>query len=316
MGSDIRDRLGAGEVLLLDGGLGALFIVQGLETGRAPEWWVLEHPDRVTAAHRAYVEAGSDIIHTCTFGASPPKLLDAGLGERCADINRRAVELAREACAGSRTVVAGDLGPTGCLFPPMGKAQEDELEQAFSEQVSVLADAGADLISIETMYDLREALAAVRAAAATGLPVLASMTFDLKKRGFFSMVGDQVETSLSAMLEAGATAVGFNCSLEAAEMVALVQEAKAALAGYEGAAYIMAQPNAGQPRATAGGVVYDADPDEFVACLEQMVGAGANILGGCCGTDPGFIRKARAALDALHSPPSQPRHRGAEREAG
>jgi len=293
--ADLRERLAAGETLLLDGGLGALFIVQGLEPGKAPEWWVLEHPDRVKQAHAAYAEAGSDIVHTCTFGATAPKLEDAGLGGRCAEVNARAAALCREACEGTAALVAGDVGPTGRLFPPMGDATEQELEAAFDEQVRALAAAGVDLISIETMYDLREALAAVRAAARTGLPVLASMTFDRKKRGFFTMVGDRVEASLPALVEAGATAVGFNCSLEAEQMLELVQVARAALPD---GAYLEAQPNAGQPRATADGVVYDADPEAFASFLERMADAGANILGGCCGTTPEFIRLARPLLHA------------------
>ena len=294
MTKDLTRRLDAGDVLLLDGGLGALFIVQGLEPGSAPEWWVLEHPGRVQAAHRAYVEAGSDIIHTCTFGASPPKLEDAGLGGRCAEVNGAAVALARAACEGSATLVAGDIGPTGKLFAPMGDADEVSLEQAFDQQVAALVEAGVDLISIETMYDVREALAATRAAVRRGLPTLCCMTFDLKKRGFFSMVGDKVGPSVEALAEAGAAAVGFNCSLEAAQMVALVQEARAAAPS--GVA-IIAQPNAGQPRATPDGVVYDADPQDFTVRLLEMVRQGAGLVGGCCGTTPDFIRLARAALD-------------------
>jgi len=291
--TDLLARLDAGEVLLLDGGLGALFIVQGLETGRAPEWWVLEHPDRVQAAHRAYVEAGSDIIHTCTFGGSAPKLEDAGLVGKCVEVNRGAVALARAACQGTAALVAGDIGPTGKLFPPMGDADEAGLEAAFEEQAAELAGAGVDLISIETMYDLREALAATRAAARTGLPVFCSMTFDLKKRGYFSMVGDRVAASVEALAGAGARCVGFNCSLEAEQMVGLVQEARAAAP--DGVA-VIAQPNAGQPRATTEGVVYDADPQAFAGILREMVDNGAGVVGGCCGTTPEFIRLARAAL--------------------
>ena len=295
MGKDLAEKLDAGEVLLLDGGLGALFIVQGLEPGKAPEWWVLEHPRRVKAAHRAYVEAGADIIHTCTFGASPPKLKDAGMGGRCVEVNGAAVALARAACEGSATLVGGDIGPTGKLFPPMGDADEASLEAAFEEQVAALVEAGVDLLSIETMYDLREALAATRAAARSGLPVFCCMTFDLKKRGFFSMVGDKVGPSVVALAGAGARAVGFNCSLEAAQMVALIEEARAAAPA--GVA-IIAQPNAGQPRATPDGVVYDADPVHFTARLMEMVRKGAGVVGGCCGTTPDFISLARAALDS------------------
>ena len=151
-----------------------------------------------------------------------------------------------------------------------------------------------DLISIETMYDLREAEAAVEAAHASGLPVLASMTFDRRKRGFFTLVGDRVVPSLGALRRAGADAVGFNCSVESEPMIDLVREAAAGVD-----APLVAQPNAGQPRPTPDGVVYDADPGQFVADLLRMVEVGARIVGSCCGTDPAFIAAARRALDSL-----------------
>jgi 5-methyltetrahydrofolate--homocysteine methyltransferase len=287
----LQSRL-AESVLLLDGGLGSTFIAQGLEAGQAPEQWLFDHPERIVAAHRDYVEAGSDIVHTVTFGGSPPKLESVGLGGRCREVNQRAVELAREAC-GERALVAGDVGPTGVFLPPMGEGSEAEFAAAFREQVEALAEAGADLISVETMFDAREALAAVRAAAQTGLAVLASMTFETRTRGHFTIMGDRIGKALGALREAGARAVGFNCSVESGPMVEMVREAVA-----EVEAPIIAQPNAGQPRATADGVVYDADPEQFVADLMVMVEAGARAVGGCCGTDPTFIAAARAALDA------------------
>lgn len=288
--ADLAGRLEQ-EVLLLDGGMGSLFIAMGLEQGQAPEWWVLEHPDRVTSAHRQYVEAGCDIIQTCTFGASPLKLESVGLGGRCEEVNAAAARLAREA-AEPGTLVAGDLGPTGKLFAPMGDADEEQLVEAFTRQARALAEAGVDLISIETMFDLREARAAVRGAVASGLPIFASMTFDVKKRGFFTIVGDRVGPSLQALADAGAAAVGLNCTVGSQEMIPIVQEACAQVR-----APVVAQPNAGQPRVTTSGVVYDADPDAFCADLMAMVAAGARVVGGCCGTDPDFLRRARAALD-------------------
>jgi len=278
------------EVLLLDGGMGSLFIAMGLHSGQAPEGWVIEHPERITEAHHQYVEAGSDIIQTCTFGASAPKLKDAGLSGRCAEINARAVELAR--AAGGEAQVAGDMGPTGKLFPPMGDATEELLAEAFGEQAQALCRAGVDLITIETMYDLREALSATRAAVATGLPVFASMTFDAKKRGFFTIVGDRIDASMQALAGAGATAVGLNCTVGSDAMLPMVEQAVSAVD-----VPVVAQPNAGQPRVTPQGVVYDADPHSFCADLLAMVDAGARVVGGCCGSDPDFIRRARAALD-------------------
>jgi methionine synthase I (cobalamin-dependent) len=279
--------------LLLDGGLGTLLIAMGLEPGRAPEGWVLEHPERVRAAHARYVEAGSHVFHSVTFGASAPKLEAAGIGAaRCRELNLAAVALAGEAAAG-RALVAGDVGPTGLLLPPMGDADEARLEAAFAEQCRALAEAGVDLISIETMYDLREALAAVRAAVATGLPVLASLTVERKRRGAFTMVGDPLLPSLRALVAAGAHAVGMNCSVTSETMLELVREARA---GLDAATPLVAQPNAGQPRPTVAGIVYDAAPERFAADLARMVGAGARVVGGCCGTDERFIRAALAAL--------------------
>ncbi len=290
--SGLQERLADG-VLLLDGGMGSLLIGLGLESGRASEVWTAEQPRRVASAHRAYLEAGSDVIHTNTFGATPAKLEAAGLGGRCRELNAAAVALARRAAsAHPRTLVAGDVGPTGKLLPPMGDASEELFRDQFRDQTAVLAEAGADLISIETMYDLREARAAVAAAAETGLPVIASMTFEARPRGNFTIMGDRVAESLGALAEAGAAVVGINCSVVSGDMIAMVREA--ATLGLP----VAAQPNAGKPRATAGGVAYDdASPAAFARDLVAMVDAGARLVGGCCGTDPEFIRQARQALD-------------------
>ena len=292
---ELRALLGQ-RVLLLDGGLGSLLMAAGLERGRAPEWWNLEHPERVGVAHRGYVEAGSDIVHTNSFGASPPKLHAAGLGDRCREVNARAVTIARDAC-GTSTLVAGDVGPTGLLLAPVGQATAEGMADAFREQAAALAEAGADLISIETMYDLREALAAVEAARATGLPVLASMTFEARKRGFFTIMGDPLAASLAALAGAGADAVGCNCSVTSSVMVGMVSEAHRSVK-----TPIVAQPNAGQPRVTPEGTVYDASPEAFAGDVVAMVKAGARLVGGCCGTTPEFIACARAALDAAGAP--------------
>jgi 5-methyltetrahydrofolate--homocysteine methyltransferase len=203
----------------------------------------------------------------------------------------KAIELAREACA-AETLLAADIGPSGLMFPPMGTATAKQLTEVFAEQVEAVAAAGADLVHIETMYDLREAEAAVAAAVAVGIPAFASMTFDRRRRGSFTVVGNRIGPSLNALAERGAIAVGMNCSVESEPMVAMVHEAVA-----EVQTAIVAQPNAGRPRVTATGVVYDASPEKFVADLMAMVEAGVRAVGGCCGTNPEFIAAARAALD-------------------
>lgn len=287
---ELEARLAAGP-LLLDGGLGSLLIARGLEPGRSPAHWNLERPGIVRDVARRYARAGSDIIHTNTFGASPPKLEAAGLGGRCTEVNAAAVRLAREGCDGTPCLVAGDVGPTGLHLPPIGVATHEELLAVLTEQAEALAAAGADLLSVETMYDLREALAALQACRTTGLAVLVSMTFDRKKRGFFTIMGDPLVPSLQALAAGGADAVGMNCSVTAPVMLEMVREAVPAVA-----VPLVAQPNAGQPVVTPSGVVYDADPHAFASDLAAMVQAGARLVGGCCGTDDAFIAAARAAL--------------------
>ncbi len=316
MSAGLPERLEDG-VLLLDGGMGSLLINLGLESGRASEAWTVEHPRRIVEAHRAYIEAGSDIVHTNTFGATSAKLEAAGLGGRCRELNAAAVALARRAAGSGSgsgsgatlrspggTLVAGDVGPTGKLMPPVGDADEEFFLDAFREQTAALAEAGVDLISIETMYDVREAVAAVEAARETGLPVIASMTFEARRRGNFTIMGNRIGESLGALTDAGAAAVGMNCSVLSGEMLAMVREA--ATLGVP----IIAQPNAGKPRVTDRGVVYDeASPETFCRDLMAMVDAGARIVGGCCGTDPNFIRRARRALDQRQAPGEAGRRR-------
>lgn len=295
----ILDALGE-RVLMLDGGMGSLLIAGGLEQGRAPEWWNLEHPDRVEAAHRQYVAAGSDIIQTNTFGGSPHKLATFGLEGRCDEVNQRAVEIARASC-GPQTWVAGDIGPTGLMLPPVGTATEDALYAGFCEQARALAAAGADLIAVETMYDLREALAAVRGARATGLPVFASMTFEAKKRGAFTIMGDRLVPALQQLRDAGASAVGMNCSVTSDVMLGMAKEA---LASVE--APLILQPNAGAPQATREGIRYDVDPERFVGDMQQALAAGARVLGGCCGTDPSLLGRLRQAIDRFNAARATP----------
>ena len=285
-------RIGA-EILLLDGGLGTLLIADGLDGGRPAETWTLEHPERLVAIHRRYVDAGSDLIHANTFGSSPPKLALVGLAGRCAEVNIRAVELARQA-AGPDVLVAADIGPTGLLLPPVGNATEAGMEAAFVAQAEALAQTDCDLLAIETMFDVREALAALRAAAAVGLPAYASMTFEKRRRGAFTIMGDRVGASMQALAAAGAIAVGCNCSVTSDVMVEMVREAAEATD-----LPIVAQPNAGAPRPTPdGAVVYDADDVAMAEDVCRMVAAGARLVGGCCGSGPGFVRAARRALGA------------------
>lgn len=287
---ELRTRIEAGP-LLLDGGLGTMLIREGLDHGKAPEWWLVEEPDRLRSIHRRYAEAGSDILLTNTFGGSESKLASMGLGGRCRELSHRAVELARQA-AGQRILVAGDMGPTGLSLPPIGSASLDEIRDQYHAQASALAAAGADLLVLETVYDRREALTAIEAARETGLALLVFMTFESRPRGFFTLMGDPLVPTLLALAEAGADGVGMNCSVSSTVMLRMVQEAASA-----GVERLMAQPNAGDPLPSAAGVTYAADPGTFAADARSMLRSGLRVVGGCCGTTPEFIGSLRSVLD-------------------
>jgi methionine synthase I (cobalamin-dependent) len=290
-----RARLASPEALILDGGMGSALIARGLPPGAPPELWDLERGSDVTAVHRAYVEAGSDAVHTNTFGANPARLASFGLSERCEEINRAAVAIAR--AAGPRFVI-GDVGPTGEYLPPVGHANADAWRSSFERQGRALAEAGVDAFHVETMSDLREALVALEAllSVAPQIPVLASMTFERKKRGFFTVMGNPLVATLGALAKAGAAAVGANCSLTSLDMVVLMTEAVSAVA-----APLVAQPNAGTPEQAADGSFrYAQRPEDFAADMAGIARLGVRAIGGCCGTDDRFI----AALREMIGPPA------------
>jgi len=282
------EQLGRAPALVLDGGLGSLLIRAGMGRGQTPEGWVLERPDEVLAVHRGYVEAGSQAVHTATFGANPIRLRACGLDGQTEPVNRAAVALARQ--AGARFVL-GDVGPTGEYLPPVGSGDLGTWRSAFEQQGRALAAAGVDAFHIETMSDLREAETALAALGevAPEIPVLASLTFERKRRGFFTVMGNPVVAALKALAEAGAAAVGANCSIASADMRELAAELLGAFEQQGIDTPVVLQPNAGQPRVTPDGVVYDQSPDAFARDMAAVAGLGAGAVGGCCGTDPDFI---------------------------
>ena len=281
---DLVRRLADGPCLLLDGGMGTMLLAGGLRAGDAPERLNLEAPDVVRGVHEAYVAAGTEAIQTNTFGGNPLRLGHFRLADRCSEINRRAVEIARSA---SPVFVLGDIGPTGEYLPPVGSGDVGRWHEAFEVQAVALLEAGIDGVHIETMSDRREAetaLACVRALAPE-FPVLVSLTFNRTRRGFFTVMGDPLVESLNALRVAGATVVGANCTLTSGDMKGLAAEALAAVDGP-----LVVQPNAGQPIVDGGEVSYDQPPVELVADLSDAIDSGLAAVGGCCGTDPRFIR--------------------------
>lgn len=286
------EALLAERVVLLDGAMGTRLVARGLPAGSAPERWNLERPEEVLAVHSSYVAAGSDVIQTNTFGANPLALARHGIEGLMVEINRAAVALARQA-AGIGCLVAGNIGPSGRLLAPVGDLSIAEATACFRRQAEVLAEAGVDYISVETMIDLAEArcaLCAVREA--TDLAVSVCLSFERRKRGHFTLMGDRPQEAMRILAGEGAVAVGVNCSLGSADVLQLVPEL---LAG-SGSAPVIVKPNAGLPELVEGRTVYREEPLEFARNLLAAVERGARAVGGCCGTDERHIAALRDRL--------------------
>jgi len=284
----IQDLISRGPVIT-DGACGTELQARGLGMGEFPDTWNLTHPERVGEVAQAYVAAGSQIILTNTFGSNRIRLGEQAAADRLAEINARGVEISLKAAAG-RARVFGSIGPTGKLLLN-GDITEDELRAAFAEQARLLAQAHAEGLVLETMSDLEEAKLAVSAARETGLPVVASMVFDSGKEKDRTMMGNTPEQVTRALTEAGADVIGANCGQGIAGFVAICQRLRAATDRP-----IWIKPNAGLPTMVDGRAKYTTTPDEFASYLPALLKAGANFIGGCCGTRPDFIAAIRRAL--------------------
>lgn len=287
--------LAAGQPIIADGGMGTMLIARGLPRGTAPELWNVERPDDVRAIHRAYVQAGAQIILTNSFGGNRLRLGMHGLAERAAELNRTAARLARaEADAVPQPViVAGSIGPTGQMLAPMGTLPPEEAAAAFAEQAEALVAGGADVLWIETMSDLEEVRAAVAGCrgAAPEVPVVATMTFDTRGR---TMMGTTPEQAAAALSELGVVALGANCGKGPDELEAAIGRMQGAGPGVP----LVAKANAGAPRLEGGVAVYDATPDVMAAYALRVRALGAGIIGACCGSTPEHIRAIAGALAA------------------
>ena len=294
--SSILEAIAGKKVLVGDGAWGTFLMRKGMQPGECPELWCIEHADDVRDIAKMYVDAGADIVMTDSFGGSRFKLEHYGLAGRVSELNEAAARLSREAIRDQGYVMAS-VGSTGKLLM-MGDVTEEELYDAFKEQMVALERGGADAVVVETMSALDEACAAIRAAKEnTGLVVLTTFAFDTKTpQGYRTMMGVSPEQMAEAALEAGADAVGANCALGSDEMVMIAEALRAAAPGTP----IIVQPNAGRPIPREDGSNdYPETPEMFAANVPRLVEAGASIIGGCCGTRPEHIRAIRAAVDAL-----------------
>lgn len=288
----ILDELKLNKILLSDGAWGTFLQAKGMNPGECPELWNITHRRDVLDIAESYIKAGSDIIETNSFGASRLKLSQYGLGERTVEINKAAASISREA-AGINKHVAGSIGPTGKMLL-MGDVTETELYDNFSEQARALEKGGADIIIVETMSALDEASLAVKAAREnTECVVIVTMTFSKDPQGsFYTMMGVSPAEMVISMKEAGAHIIGSNCGNGIEDMIGVVNEIKAA----DNKIPVMIQANAGAPEFIDGITTYRESPELMASFVPQLIKAGVNILGGCCGTTPEHIRQMGKAI--------------------
>lgn len=290
----LKEMFKGRKTLLSDGAWGTEFAKMGLGGGICPELLNVEKRDAVFAVARAYVEAGSDFILTNTFGGSPYKLKKYAVDDRLEELNEAGVRISREA-AGDSAFVLGSIGPTGEFLAPLGTVTDDEMTAGFARQVRAFVNGGADGVLVETMTDLGEMLCAVRAVRENSdLPVICSMTFDKGARGYATMMGVKPDDAARMLTDAGADSVGSNCGAGIDNMLEI-----AAIMRPATELPLWCKPNAGLPELVDGRTVYRATPEDMAARTRELIGAGANIVGGCCGSTPEHIRRMREVIDSL-----------------
>ena len=287
-------------VIIADGAMGTMLQQAGLKPGDLPMLWNVQYADRVRAVHGAYLTAGARILLTNTFNGNRFRLAIHGLEGRGDELNRAGAQLLRaeiedhSAKVGKGTfqaVVAGDIGPTGEILAPLGKLLFEDAADGFARQAGALIDGGADLIWIETMSDLEEVRAAVEGTrrASPGIPVIVTMTFDTRGR---TMMGVKPEAAATTLGEWRVAAMGGNCGNGPDEMLAAITKMRAAAPG----ALLVAKPNAGMPELVDGNTVYRATPEMMAHSAVQLRGAGARVIGGCCGTTPAHVAAMAQAV--------------------
>lgn len=273
-------------VNLADGGMGTMIQEAGLPAGDCPENLNLTHPDGIQDIHRLYIDAGSTIILTNTFGGSRLKLQRSGLDTQLVELNRSGARVAR-AAAGEEVLVAVSIGPTGELPEPYGTVSEATFVEVFSEQIAAVAEEDVDLIWIETMSDLTEACAAVTAAKAVcNLPIVTTMTFNHGPRGYHTIMGISPGDAVRTLFETGTDYAGANCGLGSDDIIEIIQAMREAMP--DGS--FVAKPNAGMPELVDGQTRYPETPEWMSARVPRMIDAGARFIGGCCGTTPHHLR--------------------------
>lgn len=296
----LAERLSERRILISDGAWGTRLQSMDLAPGECAELWNVTHPDRVREVAASYVQAGSDLILTNTFQGSPLALERHGLAERTAELNAAGARISLEAAAGTGVLVAASIGPSGMLLEPLGTLSLEQLEAAFQAQIRAVVGAGVRLLCVETMIAIEEACAAVRAGRAVArelgveLEVMATLSYEGTPAGFRTVMGVDIPAAVQALEQAGADVQGSNCGNGIEQMVPIAAEYRR----HTGRPLLI-QANAGLPRLSGGRTVFRQSPADMVRWVPELIAAGANIIGGCCGTGPEHIRAIREAVDRV-----------------
>lgn len=291
----ISEAVNGGKVLVSDGAWGTFLYQKGLQAGACPEQWCVDHPDEVGDIASSYIEAGSDMVETNSFGGSALKLEHYGLSERAAEFNEAAARISSMAAGGDKWVIAS-IGPTGKILIT-GEITPEELYNGFKEQAVALEKGGADAICIETMSDIDEAVQAIKASREnTDLEVICTFTFERTIQGDFrTMMGVSPVEAARAAMEAGADIIGTNCGNGFERMIDIVREIRTVSPDIP----VLVHANAGLPKNIDGVDVFPDTPEQMASLVPDLVDAGANIIGGCCGTTPDHIRAIKQAVERL-----------------
>ena len=306
MTNKLAERLNKSRVLLADGATGTNLFAMGLETGDSPELWNTDHPDRITKLHQSFVDAGSDIILTNSFGGTHYRLALHNAGHRVEELNKNAAQIARAVADNTprEVLVAGSIGPTGEILAPNGPVSIDEAAAAFREQANALKAGGADIMWIETISSEEEIEAAVLGVADVGLPVVYTVSIDTNGRTMMGLTAaDTIRISTS--LNTHISAVGTNCGVGASEVVAAVKNLITARDSLGVKPALVAKANCGIPEYIDGEIVYNGTPELMARYATMAANAGATIIGGCCGTSPVHVKAMRDAIDQW-SPSASP----------
>lgn len=288
----VLDLLKEKKILISDGAWGTMLQAKGMTSDDCPEEWNISHAEEVKSVAAAYAAAGSDMVLSNTFGGSSIKLKKFGFEGRVAELNLAGIKNSVAGAGGK--LVAGSVGPTGEFMQPLGLMSAEEMEQVFSEQIAAMIEGGVDAVCIETFTAIEEAVCAVKAAKKinSSIDVITTFTFDPTPNGFKTMMGIGPEDVYNALTDAGADIIGSNCGNGIDQMVGIVEEYRKATD-----MPLLIHANAGLPELVDGKTVFRQSPADMAAKTEALINAGANIIGGCCGTTPDHIAAIKDVVD-------------------